>query len=182
LKRVELGLDPKDQPSPAGIFATQRMIVAYETYMYKVPLDQAYSSGAYDILLHDVVVLHDQRPTVAASALFDLDAAMNTQGDSVRVTLSLLPLDQTVTAAVFSYRPEDAAIAKSHLHRVLDSDGHHQKYELSRVLLNYCSNFVLSPAHFDTWSPKKRDVIKDYFTRTIMRGNLDYENPELFIF
>jgi hypothetical protein len=34
MKRVELGLDPKESPSPAGIFATQRLIVAWQTWLY----------------------------------------------------------------------------------------------------------------------------------------------------
>ena len=182
LKRVELGFDPKDQPTRLGVFTTERMMIAYETFMYKVSFDELYLAGTYDGIEHDVMMLEGQQPTVAASALFDLDGAENAERDSVRVCLSLFPLDHRTTVAVFSYRPIDAPIARSHLQRVLAATGDHQKYELSRILLNHCSNFVLSPAHFESWTERKRAVVKEYFTKTILRGNLDYEHPDLNVF
>jgi hypothetical protein len=53
---------------------------------------------------------------------------------------------------------------------------------LSRRLLNSCENFVLAPAYFDTWTPRKKDVVREYFVRTILQEDLTYEDPDLFLF
>jgi hypothetical protein len=181
-RRVELGLDPKDQPTPAGIYATHRMMVAYETYQYKQAFDQIYASRAFGSLAHDVLILDVPRPTVAASALFDLDNMPNAKGEAVRVCLTVLPLSNPQTAAVLSYLPEDAPLARVHLQRIIGTAGDYQKYELSRALLNYCSNFVVAPDFVDTWTTAKREIIRDYYSRTILRSDLEFEHPDLLLF
>jgi hypothetical protein len=181
-KRVELGLDPKNEPSPAGLRATERLIVAYQTYLYKARFDEAYTSSGFGAVTHDVLTLDVPAPTIAASSLFSLDQLVNREGDVVRVALTILPLDPRRTAAIFSYLPHDATLARAHLSRVLASSGDHQKYEISRHLLNHCSNFVLSPAYVETWTAEKRALVTNYFTATILQDNLDFEHKDLVLF
>jgi len=181
LKRVELGLDPKGEPSDAGLFATNRMVVAYETFRYKEVFDEAFLAQHYSGIAHDVLLFDVAQPTLAACALFSLDNAAR-GGDVVYVCLNILPLNSSQTAAVFSYVAPDAAPARAELDRILNSSGHHQRYELSRRLLNNCQNFVLSPAYVDTWSDQKRQAILGYFVRTALHDDLTVEDPHLFLF
>lgn len=180
-KRVALGVDPKDAPSPAGIYATERLMVAYETFMYKCRFDQAYLASDWSAVQHDTIIMNTARPALAASAMFSLRGLANAAGDVVRVCLTVLPLDAETTAAVVSYLPEDAGIARAHLDRLIASGGEHQKYELSRHLLNYCANFALAPDHIDTWTPEKKEIVRGYFVRTILQDDLDYEHPDLLL-
>jgi hypothetical protein len=180
-KRVGLGLDPKDQPSPAGIYAVERMVIAYETNSYKEQFDRAMVSADPDFLAHDVLLL-DVRPTVAASALFTLDGVANHDGDVIRVCLTVLPIGEARTVAVLSYLSDDAGLARAHLQRVITAAGEHQHYELSRRILNHCSNFVLAPTIVEEWSSEKRKAIVEYFRRTIFVSDLEYENPDLLLF
>lgn len=180
-KRTELGFDPKDQPSRAGMVAVDRMIVAYETYRYKEHLDRAFLEGDFAILDHDMIMLQVARPTVASSALFSLDHLLRGD-DVVRVCLTILPLEPERTVVLFSYLRADAPLARGELARVLTSSGAHQKYELSRRLLNNCHNFALSPRYVASWSTAKRRVITDFYVRTVLHDDLEFEDPDLLLF
>lgn len=181
-KRVELGFDASDRPTPAGLFATDRLIGAYETFQYKVEFDKILAKPGYALLESDVIELVVERPTVAASAVFSLDGQANVEGDIVRVSLSILPVDHDRTLVVFSYLPKDAPAARSGLDRILGAAGAYQKYELSRYLLNHCANFVLAPDFVDQWSHHKSNAIADYFRRTILQNDLDFEHADLMLF
>jgi hypothetical protein len=180
-KRVQLGVDRPDDTSPAGMYATDRLITAYETYMYKAEFDKAYLDRNFARLRHDVILLDVERPTLAACALFSLDWG-KARDSLVRVCLSILPLSENRTVAVFSYLPEDASQARPHLDRVIASSGAYQKYELSRQLLNRCQNFVLAPNFVRSWSPERHQRILDLFTRTVFEPDLQIEHPDLQLF
>lgn len=180
-RRVELGLLPEDQPSEPGMFAVERMVISYETFLYKSKYDEALLQKSFDSISHDVFVFENQSPTIAASALFSIDN-LHVEDDVVRVALNILPQTENVTTVVFSYLQRDARSARLALNRVLSAAGHHQKYELSRTLINYCENFVVAPSYFATWSDRKKAVIRDYYTKTILKNDLSYEDKDLFLF
>lgn len=181
-KRVDLGLSPGDRPSPDGTFAVERMIVSHETFRYRVNnYDRAFLDGSFDSLTHDVFVFENQRPVLAACTLFSLDE-QRVGDDIARVAINILPRNENETVVLFSYAKKDAPVARSVLSRVLDAGGEHQKYEISRILLNYCENFVIAPSNFETWTDKKREAIRDYFARTIFRREPEFEDSELMLF
>ena len=181
LERVRRGLDPRDCPSPAGMAAVQRMVVSWETYRYKSLLDLAHAKRNFSILAHDVIELDVVRPTVAACALFSVDD-VHVRDDVLRVHLNVLPLEPTKTVAMFSYLQSDASHARAFLDRILRSDGPYQKYEISRLILNSCENFVLSPDYVDTWPAEKKDAVTAYFIPTLMKNHLVCESPSLYLF
>jgi hypothetical protein len=181
LKRVQLGLDPKDKPSEAGMLATHRMIVAYETFMYKQLFDAAYLSRDFSILSHNILTLKTRRPTMAASTLFSLDELIR-GASAVHVCLTILPILQSTTVAVLSYLKEDAEMARSELKTVLTASGAEQAFQLSRRLLNNCQNFVLSPQYFASWPPEKSAAITSYFVRTLLHDDLSVTDPQLMLF
>jgi hypothetical protein len=57
-----------------------------------------------------------------------------------------------------------------------------QKYRLSKQILNSCSNFVVSPAHFDGWSSEKRAAITEYFCKTLFESHIEVESESLYLF
>ena len=181
LERVQRGLDPKDCPCPAGLAAVQRMVVSWEIYRYKSLLDIAYAKRDFSLITHDVIELDVVRPSVAACALFSVDD-IHVREDVLRIHLNVLPIEPTKTVAMFSYLQSDASHARAFLDRILRSDGLYQRYEISRLILNSCENFVLSPVYFDTWSAEKKDVVKAYFIHTLMQSDLTYESPNLYLF
>jgi hypothetical protein len=181
LKRVELGIDSGDEPTPAGMTAVDHMIRSYLTYEYKLPFDQALLSKTYHVVSHDVVMLHHDEPTIAVCSLFSIDGMSNAD-DWVRVALNVLPLNAVDSVAIFSYLPRDADLVRSALHRLLASEGEYQKYLLSKLILNNCENFVVSPAYYDRWNTEKRKAITEYFVGTLFKGKLEVENENFYLF
>jgi hypothetical protein len=181
LERVRRGLDPSDSPSPAGMAAVQRMVVSWETYRYKSLLDLAYAKRDFSILSHDLIELDVARPTVAACALFSVDD-VHVRDDILRIHLNVLPMESSKTVAMFSYLQSDASHARAFLDRILRSDGPYQKYEISRLILNSCENFVLCPDYVDTWPAEKKNAVTTYFIHTLMKNDLAYESPSLYLF
>jgi hypothetical protein len=180
-ERVSRGLDPKDTPSAAGMFAVTRMMASYDTYIYKAELDAAHARKKFRALIHDVIRFDVEQATLAACALFSVDN-IRVRNDVLRIHLNVLPISQNETVVVFSYLEPDASKGRAFLERILASDGPHQKYELSRLILDSCENFVLSPDYFATWSAEKRETVRDYFSTTIFKSDLTYESPELYLF
>lgn len=181
MKRVELGYDPRGEPSKAGMMAVQRMAIAYDTYRYKQLLDLVADRRTFNDVHHDVFVHEIPRPTIAACVLFSLDGLWNGD-DVVRVCLNILPLSATQTAVVFSYIKQDAGLARAELDSVLRAQGSTQLYEVSRRLVNYSQNFVLAPDYVAAWSPTKHDVLLTYFRQTAIHSDLSFEHEDLYLF
>ncbi len=181
LERVKRGLDPEDSPSPAGLFAVDRMMASWETFNYKSLLDAAYAKRDFGLITHDVIILNVEQATIAACALFSADH-IHVKNDVLRIHLNVLPISSTRTIVLFSYLQSDASQARAFLDRILKSHGSHQRYELSRLILDSCENFVLSPDYFDTWTDDKKEKVRAYFARTLHKSDLAYESPELYLF
>jgi len=181
LKRVERGLDPKDSPSHAGLLALDRMMVSWETFNYKSLLDIAHVKRDFGLMTHDVITLDVERATVAACSLFSVDH-IHVRDDVLRIHLNVLPVGPTRTVVLFSYLQPNASQARAFLDRIVRSHGSHQRYELSRLILDSCENFVLSPAYFSTWSDEKTSAVRNYFARTLLKSDLAYESPDLYLF
>lgn len=180
-KRVELGLDAGNVPSDAGLLATRQLIMAHQTFVYKLAFDEAYLARDFVAIQHDTFEIGTPRPLLAACCLFSIDDAV-TADDVVRVCLNVLPLSARRTVIILSYTRGDAAAARGSLDRILSATGPHRLYELSKRLLNSCENFVVAPAHLDTWPEAKRDTIRAYFLRTLLKDALDYEHEALYLF
>lgn len=180
-KSTDLGINPRDEPSRAGMAAVERMVMAYETWKYKSILDEAYLEDRFDALEHDLITLRVSRPTLAASVLFSLDDVVR-DDDVVRVCLTIIPVEPTVTYALLSYLPEDAGLARASLARVLESEGLYQRYELSRRILNHGQNFVLAPSFVGSWSAARLETITDLFKRTVFHNDFEFDDLGLTLF
>lgn len=181
LKRVDLGLDSGDEPGPAGMTALDHMIRAYQTHLYKTHFDEVLVTRRYDRVLHDVIQVGHERASIAVCSLFSLDNLF--QGDDwVRVAINVLPNSEKESTVVFSYLPNDAPLVRPALNTILSSGGDYQKYLLSKLILNNCENFVVNPAHYDSWSPEKKAAITEFFVKTLFDGDLEVENKHLYLF
>lgn len=181
IKRVELGIDPEGEPSDFGMEATRRMYTSSITHRYKAEFDIAYISKGYSSICHDTFIFETDEPTIAVCSLFSV-ANYSVDNDQLRIALNVLPITKNHTYVVFSYREKDAANARSVLDRIINSGGTHQKYELSRLILNNCENFVMSPHYVNSWSEKKKETIRAYYIGTILNSDLEFESPDLYLF
>lgn len=155
---------------------------AFETSEYKALLDDAYASRDFDLLKHEVLEIDVDSPTVAVCSLFSVDH-VSVGGDVLRIFLTVLPITATKTAVVFSHMADNAHQARGFLHRILTSRGYHQRYELSRLILDSCENLVLNPRYFEQWPEEKKTAVREYFVHTAVGGSeLEYESQHLYVF
>lgn len=181
MSRVEQGLDPRHSQSPLGLAATAHIANSYEMFTYKSRLDVAYAANAFSAVAHHVIRFVVENPTVAVCSVFSVDH-IRVGDDVLRVHLNVLPLTKTETVVVFSTLRSDATHATAFLDRILNSHGVHQRYEISRLVLNSSENFAICPRYYDSWTQEKREAVRTYFTRTIMVSDLGYESPHLYLF
>jgi hypothetical protein len=181
-KRVELGLDPEDQPSPAGMVALSQMLKSERTFRYKFEYDQVYMSKSYNSICHETRLFDMDRPTLAASTLFSTDNTDESEKHIQCIALNVLPVSSEKTLVVISWLPRDTEWVQQKFQDLLNSEGHYGKYILSKTILNYSENFVLSPSYFDEWSNEKRDAIQRYYVDTLIQSDIGRENEHLYLF
>lgn len=180
-KRVEMGIDPKDQPSNAGMEVVFHMIKAWRTYRYRCEFDRIEESDCYDELTHFTKVIATTAPTVAASVLFGV-GKYSTEEDLVGVALNIVPLSANQTAIVFSYFKEHENEVKTAFPELYEAEGYYLGYVVSKILLEYGENLVLCPEYFNSWSEEKRTCILEYFTKTLLEEQYEKDNEHLFLF
>lgn len=73
LKKVSLGLGDANNPTRADLFVVHRLIVAYETWLYKTLIDEAFQNRNFAGLQHDIIDLGQTGPCIAVSSLFSQD-------------------------------------------------------------------------------------------------------------
>lgn len=180
LGRVERGWDRADEPSDAGIFAVQKMVIAWETWRYRYrTFDKALLSRRFDEVDHDIIQLAVP-PSAAASCLFSIDE-VPFEEDVLRVSLNVLPLSVFHSVAIFSYTKAEAPLARLALSRILRANGEQQTYELSKLIIERMENFALNPAHVARWKKEKLDAIKDAFTSTMFAHGI-HDDANLMLF
>lgn len=180
-KRIELGMDSRTHGlSPAGEFATNRLLAFHKTWAYKSTWDIAYLERNFAAIGHHVVELDVAEPTLAATAMFSV--GMDRNNDYICVCLTIVPVSQTRTVALFSHLPAHARRVRRALYGVLRSSGDQQKLEISRHLLNRCWNFVLAPRFVASWAPARRERILDLFIHSMMDHDFSALHPDLNLF
>jgi hypothetical protein len=179
-KRVEVGFDPPNEPSRAGMMAIERMMVAYETHLYKSNFDDSLLSKRFADVVHAVIEIDHEEPTASVCSLFSFD--VEHQGEFFRISLNVLPLNQKKSVAVFSFLRVDAGQVRIWLSPILNSSGYLQKYLLSKLILRHCENFVVSPSYFETWTEQKTSTITQFFARTVFEPSFQLDDQDLSLF
>lgn len=178
--RVSAGLSPASIPDPSGLLAVTWISNAYDAYRYKRKYDSVYQHREYDRVVHRCIVLDDSPISIAVSALFSLDD-IEWPDDVARVALNVFPHDGRMTV-VFSYLSEEERFVDQYLHRLLLASGHYQRYLISKMILQHCENFVISPTYFATMSEDKKQSLIHFFDRTVLENQHEYEDARLYLF
>lgn len=180
-KRVELGLDPKDAPSPAGMEAVFHMLKSWRTFRYKRLIEEIEENESYDGLLHFVRVIDSNEPTVAASVFYGIGKYTGEE-DIVGAILNIIPLDAASTLVALSYlRQHEPYVYEEH-QNLFGADDHYFKYLASKLLLRRGENFVINPVYFDLWSEEKKNRIQEYFIATMLDEGHEEDSENLYLF
>ena len=180
IQRVESGLSPRDKPDKAGLQATAYLCNAYDMYCYKRKYDNAYLLKDFSKVSHVIIQIDGTRPSLAASTLFSLDD-MYGPDDVARIALNIFPCNGKIIT-LFSFLREETSYAYPYIQKIADSSGYFQKYLISKMILQHCENFAISPQFYNQITDKQKKAIETFFIETIYNNKHDFENEHLYLF
>jgi len=180
-KRVSLGLDPEEKPSPAGIASVEHMTKSWLVYRYKCEYDQIKIEEAYDKVVHRVRMLRDRTPTVAVSSFFGINESPSLE-DIEGISLNVLPHDVASTLIVASCASKDAASVERKFNGLFDVDDEEFTFRLSKLILGYSETLVLAPKFFGEWSRDKTKAVENFFLNTLFGDYIDSPDERLNLF
>jgi hypothetical protein len=125
--------------------------------------------------------LENQRPSIAASSMFSVDNMRNSEDEPLRIVINILPISTEQTIVLFSWLSHEAEAAKAKLGQIFLATGDPRKYEISKLILEYCENFVISEQYYSTWSEEKKLIIKQYFEQNL-QAKWEIDDPNLMLF
>lgn len=155
----------------------------------KEHLDNSYNLKDWSQFKHRVIRLENQPPTVAASDAFGIDDpeilhGLYTDDGSFQnqrttphhpfqnnvfttmVTFNIFPKDSDVFVVLSSIPEADVIVAPYWRRIEMATEGHYQKYLISKFMLRNCGNFVVNPLYFNEMSQKQKTAILKYWEET----------------
>jgi len=151
-----------------------------QMYLYKKEFDNLYLSHKFNTLVHHNLKFKHQYPTIAASSVFSLDE-IKTPHYVARIILNIFP-DDDHTNVVFSSLPMDTPYANQYLEKVFSSSDKKQKNLISKIVLETCENFILSPSFFESLPANRKSAILSYFQDTLFQSKSPDELEPLCLF
>ncbi len=181
-KKTDLGLiENKDDLSEEEEYMLTRTFLAYKLHLYKQEFDNIYLNQKYEDLCHEIIKIRHQKPTIAVNAFFSFQRTKMAEKNKGGLALNIFPKGDG-TIVIFSYLCKEKSFVLPHINNILSTSGEQQKYLLSKLILRYCENFVLSPIHFETYSNTKKEMIKEYFIKTLFHDDVDVNAEEINLF
>lgn len=165
---IENPSENQKEPQAAGIATITHLVNSMETYEYKSRYDLIHEKKQFKNLKHYSFILENQMPTIAVSSLYSVDNMTNSEGETLRIVINILPTSKNKIIVIFSWLPHESKSAKIHLNNIIASSGELRKYEISKLILRYCENFVISPSYFETWSDEKKEKVIEYFEKNLV--------------
>ncbi len=165
----------------AGTIATENLMNSYEIYKYKIKYDFIYEYKLYEYINHFSIAFDMQRPTIAVSSMFLVNDINNDEGEPLRIVLNIFPLSHEKTIVLFSWLSHENEAAKLKLINILSSEGDYRKYLVSKLVLRYCENLVISPEYFLSWSDRKKYIVKQFFEKNTGK-EWEFDDTDVFLF
>ena len=158
---------------------------AHSTYRYKFLMDRDYKQRCFRKNFDNIVVsiTTDNLSLAVNSCISPINNLINYEDrmDPKFILLNIFPLNQKYKV-IFSFRRDHSNIVNEFLNPILSATGKYQQYLISKLVLQNCENFVLTPDYYTSFSQaKKNDIIK-YFSLNMFAKKTDYENENLFLF
>ena len=97
------------------------------------------------------------------------------------IIFNVFPQENDITI-LFSYIKSHKKDLSPYINKIKNTSGEYQLHLLSKIILKYCENFVVSPEHFETFSSHKIDIIKDFYYKTNTSIDYDCDHEDLMLF
>lgn len=179
-KMLELNLTENNSNSKAGRTATEAIMIAYETNVYKEDCDAALINEEWSFFDYEAIIINNVNPTVACSQLFSIDS-IKFEDNVLRIVLNVFPINKNQTLVLFSFRKQESVLARNYLNQCLNGKSQFQRYEISKMIIRNCENFYIAPKFFQSWSPNKKEKVLKYFKESLLQ-DLDKNDKEFYLF
>jgi len=184
-EQVKFGTATHKPNDPILDLVMMRLMRSYSTSLYKRIFDIAYLSQRYNVLKHELFSFEQERATIAVSGLYwlEIEKTSGTDGTGVpRLILNVFP-DKHMTHIIFSYLDEDAQYVRLHLDELLNASLRRRLWSISKTIIEFCDNFVISPIYWNNLSRIRRDKIVRYYGETcINKKEYDGNIQDLCLF
>lgn len=170
-QHIRDGLVDKDTPSPSAIFWDKGWrVIRYRGTHFDKPM----AGGKDPPLIHRIIELQDQTPTLAAASLFSVEIDSN--GDIIGPALTVIPVDTEKTVAIVSFPKKQKSKVEEHLSTLFAAaEPVDKKRKLSRLIIECVENFVLAPAFHEAMpEDKEKRIIDAYGGLTKLEDGTDF--------
>ncbi|MGY3135350.1 hypothetical protein ACVWZM_006032 [Bradyrhizobium sp. USDA 4501] len=171
-QHVRDGLVDEDTPSPSAIFWDKGWrVIRYRGTHFDKPM----AAGKDPPLIHRIIELKEQTPTLAAASLFSVE--IDSKGDIIGPALTVIPVDAEKTVAIVSFPKKQKSKVEEHLSALFAAtEPIDKKRELSRLIIECVENFVLGPAFHDAMpEDKEKRIIDAYGGLTKLENGADFD-------
>ncbi len=181
-KLVEAGkCDPNNGDKPMWE-ATMAIANGYDLYKYKNLYDNIYNSNSFTEVKHDYICIKKSCPLAVSSLFNPINSSdQNNRPDPKFIVLNVFPHNKN-TIVLLSYLSNHQKELRAYANEIINASGEYQLYLLSKTILRYCENFVISPEHFESFSSQKIDDLKKFYWETAKRIDYDDNNENLMLF
>ncbi len=182
-KSVELGkCDPNNLEDPIMLRATLALANAYDLYKYKYVYDKLYNSNSFTKIEHKCIRIERNCP-LAVSSLFDpiKSIIVEKRPEPKFIVINVFPQKKD-TIILLSYLKDHQKDLRPYANEIINATGEDRLYLLSKTILRYCENFVISLEHFNRFSEAKKDAIKKFYLATVTQIDLDQDDENLMLF
>ncbi|MEG4586211.1 hypothetical protein QUA54_13485 [Microcoleus sp. MOSTC5] len=180
-KIVELGkCDPNNRD--ISELVTNTLANACDFYLYKQEYDKIYNTNSFTKIEHKCIRIERNCP-LAVSSLFDpIKSIIGRKRLKPKlIVLNVFPQKQD-TIILLSYLRDHQEDLRPYANEIINASVEDQLYLLSKTILRYCENFVISPQHFNLFSQEKIDTIKNFYLATLTLIDLDHNDKNLMLF
>ncbi len=162
-KAVRLGLSDPEKVTPEMLLATERIVAAYDRYVFKLRYDEAYLNGHFETVEHAVLDLDAPVPSLAASTMFSMRRVGK---DEAFVSLNTFPHDGR-HVLVLSYLAEHERFVEPLFSRIKTTFSVGRLKAVSRLVVERCENFALRPSLYRSFTEAQRAAIRNFFLITL---------------
>ncbi len=160
-KQRELGV-PAIDPSIVAHLKGNASWIAEEKSLF----DEAYLSGEYGAVEHEVAWTPSSSSSLAVSSFFSIGRNPY-NGEELTLSLNVFPHDGR-HAIVLSFRRPARQAAQDLLWGLKTTIGDERFRAVSRLVLKNSENFVIRPNLYDSFGKGQKRVIGDYFRDTLL--------------
>jgi hypothetical protein len=180
---VAIGRVDPNIPSEPMLIATTAIAASYTFYRYKFHYDQIYTQRDFYQIEHQIAYVKNIHPTIAVSSVYTYDDMYISDNEDIPkcIALNIFP-DDGGLHIIFSFIRNQGIHIRPYIGHILQAETYLKQYLISKLILMYCENFVMSPKFYKTLTTSRIETIKKFFEKNLYGEKNDCDDTGLYLF